>query len=310
MKIYSYKMSDDSKIYDFFMTNAARKEIDEKNRKKLEKLGNSDLLLLFNKTQRMRMELSKEQDEDKKQLIQEKLDEATVELLPHITELQDFDQVDVEEIPLILLRNHKDNKDINVGEYEYLLEDMETTLGFEKYNEVLDEICEKVFTLIEKVNDHRNKALKKAKTVEEPKSNELDFLDKEYDSFEQLCYESLIPTALESGMTLDQFWYEDCELMYCFIEAYYARLHRQGWINGIYTQRAFEVALAEIIPTGISIGLGLLKDKSVLKEFNSIRYYDKSIPDMEIKEKNKLIEKELTEEECAQLDRYQRAHFI
>lgn len=104
-------------------------------------------------------------------------------------------------------------------------------------------------------------------------------------------------------MTIEQFWYEDSDLMYCYIQAYYARLHKQGWVSGLYVHQAVGSALAEMMPTVIQCGLGMIKDRKVIKKLNEIKYFDRPIPDLITEPNTKTQISDLSEDDLMELDR-------
>lgn len=169
MKLFSYEMSDKSKKYDFYMTNAAKVEIEDDQFKKMESLGENEGLKIVTKSQRLNVELSKAQTDEEKEAIQMKIDELQTEMLSHISELSRLDDIDIERIPYVLLKNHRANYDMSEEEYGMLLDDMEETLGFKEFNNTLIDIADKVFTLIREVNDHKKEVLQvKEKPKMEP----------------------------------------------------------------------------------------------------------------------------------------------
>lgn len=104
-------------------------------------------------------------------------------------------------------------------------------------------------------------------------------------------------------MTIEQFWHEDCDLMYCYIQAYYARLHKQGWVSGTYVHQAVGSALAEMMPTVIQRGLGMIKDKKLIKSLNEIKYFDRPIPDLIVESNTRTQISDLSEDDLMELDR-------
>lgn len=71
-------------------------------------------------------------------------------------------------------------------------------------------------------------------------------------------------------MPLDDFWYDDEELFECYIEAYNSKLSRAAWLNNVYTLRAVESAINNIMPVAISYALSGGK-------FSAIQYYTEPI---------------------------------
>ncbi len=53
-----------------------------------------------------------------------------------------------------------------------------------------------------------------------------------------------LPLALEYGMTLDEFWNEDCDLLYAYQKAYINKLHTNAHIQGLYNELSYRIAIA------------------------------------------------------------------
>lgn len=53
-----------------------------------------------------------------------------------------------------------------------------------------------------------------------------------------------LPLALEYGMSLDDFWNGDCDLIYAYQKAYINKMHNTAYVNSLYNKVAYEVCLA------------------------------------------------------------------
>lgn len=64
---------------------------------------------------------------------------------------------------------------------------------------------------------------------------------------EQFYFCEELPLALEYGMTPHEYWDEDEDLFVAYQKAYYNRLHKQAYLNGLYGYDAVEIALANVL---------------------------------------------------------------
>ena len=48
-------------------------------------------------------------------------------------------------------------------------------------------------------------------------------------------------------MDLDAFWYDDCNLIYVYVEAYYNRLNMTAWMNGLYIYTAVSTVVSNAL---------------------------------------------------------------
>ena len=53
-----------------------------------------------------------------------------------------------------------------------------------------------------------------------------------------------LPLALEYGMTTDEFWNGNPDLLYAYQKAYINRVHKQSHIQGLYINLAMNVSLS------------------------------------------------------------------
>ena len=76
-----------------------------------------------------------------------------------------------------------------------------------------------------------------------------------------------MPIAIECSMPLDDFWHDDEDLFESYLKAYNSKLSREAWIHGIYTLRAVESAINNIMPVAIGYALGNKKIKFAPLDF-------------------------------------------
>lgn len=145
MNLNSYEYN--GKTYEFRLTHAAKKEIEELTFKNIEKMANPAMLKAYAKMQ------SVEATEDEKY-------EALAEILPYVKTMGNMDmEVDPVELGFILLKNHRKYAGIAREEFDDLEWDMEETLGYEETVKFFEEIKDKVFMVIEKMNGKKLKAI-------------------------------------------------------------------------------------------------------------------------------------------------------
>lgn len=53
----------------------------------------------------------------------------------------------------------------------------------------------------------------------------------------------ILPYALQYGMTVEQFWHDDADLIIAYHKAYYRRLHTEAHAQGFYGFVALSTAL-------------------------------------------------------------------
>lgn len=61
---------------------------------------------------------------------------------------------------------------------------------------------------------------------------------------ETYYYVEELPLAIEYGMSIDEFWNGDIDLIFIYQKAYINRLHKQSHIQGLYTKLALELAMS------------------------------------------------------------------
>lgn len=148
MKLNSYEFN--GKTYEFRLSHAAKKEIEELTFKNIEKMANPAMLKAYAKMQ------NKEATEDEKY-------EALAEMLPYVKTMGNADmEIDPIELGFILLKNHRKYAGITRGEFDDLEWDMEENLGYEETVMYFEEIKDKVFTVIEQMNNKKTKAINPA----------------------------------------------------------------------------------------------------------------------------------------------------
>lgn len=168
MKIYTHVYKD--KEYDFTLTNKAKCAIEELQYELLGDFEDPELLKMMMDISKLQDDLKQaEEAEDKEQvaIIKNKMVELNIKSIPlnkKIMKMQDS-TIDTEEIAFILLNCNKKYRDVMTRDlWDEIKEDMEEVLEFEKYNDVLLDIADKVFTVIEKVKDKETGVFKKQKT--------------------------------------------------------------------------------------------------------------------------------------------------
>lgn len=89
-----------------------------------------------------------------------------------------------------------------------------------------------------------------------------------------------MPLAIECGMSLKEFWEEDCDLLFAYQKAYINKIHKQSHIQGMYNNLAFATIISN-----------MFKDKN--KDAMQYPQYDVFNPfsnaEQQIKEKNKKL---------------------
>lgn len=98
----------------------------------------------------------------------------------------------------------------------------------------------------------------------------------------------LVPVAIECGMDLDMFWWDDEDYFNAYFKAYKNRLDTTAWYNGIYILEAMQFAIATAIPPSV----GVLFDK---KSFDQLKKF--SYPSQPKTNVKKVEKKEITEED-------------
>lgn len=48
-------------------------------------------------------------------------------------------------------------------------------------------------------------------------------------------------------MDLDIFWFDDCNLIYSYVDAYYNRLNMAAWMNGLYIYSAVSTVISNVL---------------------------------------------------------------
>lgn len=56
-----------------------------------------------------------------------------------------------------------------------------------------------------------------------------------------------MPLAIEYGMSIDEFWHDDVDLLLVYEKAYYRRTSQTAWLNGLYNLQALTVSISHAI---------------------------------------------------------------
>lgn len=132
------------KVYPFRLTNKAKIEIEKLNNKQLQLLGDLDIAAIY-------PYISKMNDES---LSEEEKAEILTKVAPLLGKLDSMeDGINPIELGYILLHNTKEYKDMSKDEYEDFIYDLENQLGIEKMYKEFIEIHNKVFTLMERIDN-------------------------------------------------------------------------------------------------------------------------------------------------------------
>lgn len=102
-------------------------------------------------------------------------------------------------------------------------------------------------------------------------------------------YYDLLSMAIEYGMTPNQFWYDDIQLLYIYQKAYINRLHRQTHLQGLYNELAFSVVIG----------------KAFSKRENKKINYPKEDVYNPFKQENKKVERKQPTQQMSMNDMYQ-----
>lgn len=94
-------------------------------------------------------------------------------------------------------------------------------------------------------------------------------------------YYEMLTMAIEYGMTPNEFWNDDIQLIYIYQKAYINRLHRETHLQGLYNELAFSVV----------IGKAFSK-----KENNKITYPKEDVYNPFKQEKKKVEQKQQTQQ--------------
>lgn len=145
---YTYK---DKKI-PFRMSYGAKKELDDILNKQQDKMNDVDVIKAIKITAKM----------NKKDISEDEKTELLAEMIPYSSKLNTaMRSIDPIELGYVLLKNHPQFKDFTSDQYEELINDMEETLGFDEVWEKFQDIHDKVFTQMEKMNTPKQKAAPK-----------------------------------------------------------------------------------------------------------------------------------------------------
>lgn len=165
MKLYSYNYKGTD--YDFTITRSARCKINDMQYEIFEELKNPEIVKLMSKSadlQNQLKEAKKENDEELVKELKDKINELSFEMIPQMKEVMKMQNssIDTDKIAIILLKENKKYRDSMTDELaEEILDDMVETLGLEKYDEIMVGIVDKVFMLIQSLQDNLEKVTQK-----------------------------------------------------------------------------------------------------------------------------------------------------
>lgn len=182
MKIMEHTYKE--RIYEFMLTMAAKAEIDDLQFKVFEKLKNPEMLNVIAEQEILNNDVNRYSDElktlketngdgDKERIIElekrltdvkENQKQMVIKMLPSMKDYSSLmrDQIDPVEVAIILLKNNRKYRDEMTDTLAAeIIEDMEYSLGFELFNEKMDELIDKVFTILSQVQGKRDKVMEK-----------------------------------------------------------------------------------------------------------------------------------------------------
>lgn len=113
----------------------------------------------------------------------------------------------------------------------------------------------------------------------------------------------MLPLAVEIGLPIEDFWGNYEYLFDVYAKAYSNRTNREAWLQGVYTLRALETSINNVMPMAVATALGGTKGK-----FEPIQYFNEPI-DFSSSGKKKEF-KPLTEDEIRQYETDEMKHFI
>lgn len=165
MKLYSYEYNGTE--YDFTITRSARSKINELQYEIFDELQNPAIIELMRKSADLQDQIKKAKEEKNDKLVdelKEKINTLSYEMIPQMKDVMKMQDssIDADKIATILLKENKKYRDSMTDELaEDILDDMVETLGIEKYDEITVGIVDKVFTLIQSLQDNLNKVTQK-----------------------------------------------------------------------------------------------------------------------------------------------------
>lgn len=171
MSFELYKHEYQGKTYGIVITRKARIEIEELGLSSLDGLNDPQLISMMMKGQDYATKaqaLRDEGKEDEAKELEDAMNSAMAEMLPHMKEITRAQNKaeDEYEIFKICLRSYISNGDISDSQAEEILVDWETKVGPEKFTDMLLDVTDKVFTQIAKIRDHKQEIFKKTKVVD------------------------------------------------------------------------------------------------------------------------------------------------
>lgn len=83
-------------------------------------------------------------------------------------------------------------------------------------------------------------------------------------------YYDLLEQAIEYGMTPEQFWEDDIEVFYCYQNAYLKKIHRISHLQGLYTNMAINISLANVLKKKSSNNIEYPKEDMFTQSINKV----------------------------------------
>lgn len=137
------ELEKDGKTYTFRMTYKAKLEIDKLSMDNLSKMDSPELAKAYSVYSKM----------NKEGLTEDEKSEMMIQIMPYIGQLSKLNSsVDSVDLGFILLKNSKETSTITREEYDDLYEFTEKEKGFEETIKLFNDMHDKVFTLVEKMN--------------------------------------------------------------------------------------------------------------------------------------------------------------
>ncbi|MGX8835324.1 hypothetical protein ACWG0P_14075 [Amedibacillus sp. YH-ame6] len=150
MNLFNYKYGDME--LEFRLSNKAKVEIEAIQQKNQEEMLGDDPEAMIASMEYMSIEENKElNDEEKKARRKELLSQIAPFLMKTMKYQKGFDSV---ELMYILLHANPKFKDITKEKWEEIEYDIEEKMGFEEAMATFNEVSDKVFTVLERLNGH------------------------------------------------------------------------------------------------------------------------------------------------------------
>lgn len=171
MSFELYKHEYQGKTYGIVITRKARIEIEELSLSSFDGLNDPQLIAMMMKGQdyaTKAKELREKGKEAEAKELEEAMNSAMSEMLPHMKEITRAQNKaeDEYEIFKIVLCSYAGNGDISNSQAEEILVDWEMKIGPEKFTDMLLDVTDKVFTQVAKIRDHKQEIFKKTKAMD------------------------------------------------------------------------------------------------------------------------------------------------